>query len=254
MNQREYGRRGRIGLVTPQANPTAEPEISLLLPDGVSLLSARCTSRGEPEQRFLNYFRELDSTLGRFDALRFDALGFACTASSYLLKPGEEVTGCQQLTRQFGYPVLTAAMAIEAALKHLGATRIALACPYPQWLLERSAHWWRGRGFEVTQTFSAQADMEDTRAIYWLSVDPILKQLLETFPDSDADVIVITGTGMPGLRLVRELSAATGRPVLNSNLCLAWQCLQAAGIEPGNRSPEPGYPLLGGWHNALARL
>ena len=54
MNQREYGRRGRIGLVTPQANPTAEPEISLLLPDGVSLLSARCTSRGEPEQRFLN--------------------------------------------------------------------------------------------------------------------------------------------------------------------------------------------------------
>ena len=68
MHDRDYGRLGRIGLLTPQANPTAEPEMRLLLPAGVTLLTGRCTSAAaEPGERFLEYLRRLDRTLDGFD-------------------------------------------------------------------------------------------------------------------------------------------------------------------------------------------
>ena len=90
MYDRDYGRYGRIGLVTPQANPTAEPEIGLLLPAGVSLIATRCTSGGDPAQRFRDYLEQLPDTLLSFDTLPLDAACFACTASSYLVEPARE--------------------------------------------------------------------------------------------------------------------------------------------------------------------
>jgi maleate isomerase len=251
---RDYGRQARIGLVTPQANPTAEPEFGLLMPGGVTMLTARCTSQGEAEQRFRDYFEQLDHTLAAFDTLQLDAIGFACTASSYLIDPGAEKERVRVLAAERGCPVITAAFAIEKALRFLGAKTIALACPYPAWLFERAVRYWRERGFAIAHALSLSPDMGDTRAIYEVSGEQAAADLCEQMAAVEADAFVITGTGMPGLRPVVELQLATERPAMNSNLCLAWACLEAAGAPPGDRAPEPAYPLLGGWAQGLARL
>ena len=141
MNQlhtRDYGRLGRIGLVTPQANPTAEPELQMLLPAGVTLHTSRATSAAESRQRFIDYFEQLDRILATFDTLPLNAVGFACTASSYLVDPVHEQESLKKLENEFGYPVVTAAAALKRALDHLGAESIALACPYPDWLFQRA--------------------------------------------------------------------------------------------------------------------
>jgi len=254
MYDRDYGRLGRIGLVTPQANPTAEPEMQLLLPAGVSLLSARCTSKGEPRERFLNYLTRLDEPLASFDTLALDAVAFACTASSYLVDPGDEQRKISALQAQFGYPVVTAAGAIHQALQFLGAKSLAIACPYPEWLFEQAVAFWEGRGYRVLSAISIQADMEDTRAIYELSGAAAAEQIGRTFAGLNADVVLITGTGMPGLQAVVDIQRMTGKPALNSNLCLAWACLQAANIPGGERQPSREFPLLGGWADGIRKL
>ena len=53
---------------------------------------------------------------------------------------------------------------------------------------------------------------------------------------------------------VADLQAVTGKPALNSNLCLAWACLRAAEIPFNERSPTESYPLLGGWSEAVSSL
>ncbi len=254
MAERDYGRLGRIGVVTPQSNPTVEPEMSALLPERVSMLTTRCTSRSEPRQRFLEYFHNLDQTLQSFDGLELNALAFACTASSYLVSLEQERDAVLRLESKYGYPVVTAASAIAQSLKHLGARRIALACPYPAWLLAEAESYWTRREFEIAVAMSAQPDMQDTRAIYNLRGSDVTSRILEAVRDTNADAIVVTGTGMPGLQLVCDLQDATGRPAMNSNLCLAWACLRAAGIDPGERAPRPGFPLLGGWRERLDSL
>ena len=253
-NHRDYGRVARIGIATPQANPTVEPEIRLLLPAGVSMHTSRCCSQGEPRQRFYDYFANLAATLKSYDSLKLDALGFACTASSYLHGTEAENRHREKLENQFGYPIITAASAINDALNHLGAKRIALACPYPQWLFEIAVRYWQERGFEIVSAVTLQPKMNDTRAIYNLQVADASTDILKSFTDVDADAFVITGTGMPGLQVILDIQSSKRRPAINSNLCLAWKCLQAANAPLREHAPTVGLPLLGGWAEKLSTL
>jgi maleate isomerase len=254
MHQRDYGRFGRIGIVTPQANPTVEPEIQCLLPAGVSMLSTRCTSGAEARQRFTDYFERLGDTLRSFDTLKLDALGFACTASTYLVGKETEQGRCAELEARYGFPVITAAGALEQALEHLGAVRVAIACPYPQWLFDLAVDYWKRCGFNVVAATSARPQMGDTRAIYEVRGADATNRILNDIGSVEADVFMITGTGMPGLQAIVDLQTATGKPALNSNLALAWRCLKAAGAPLNERSPVVGFPWLGGWKDEISRL
>ena len=254
MHDRDYGALGRVAIVTPQANPTVEPEIGLLLPARVSMVVARCVSRGDPPQRLREYFERLGETLERFDTMPLDVAGFACTGSTYLVGHDSERRALDALSERRGYPVLSAAQAIDAALQELGARRIALACPYPEWLLDAAQRYWSGRGYEVASGGSVQPGSGDTRSIYALGAARAGEAIRAQFAPVEADVYLVTGTGMPGLRLIAQLAAERGRPALNSNLCLAWYCLRRAGIPLNERAAGDGFPLLGGWVDDLDRL
>lgn len=235
MQQTTYGALARIGIATPQANPTVEPELAQLWPAGVSMLVARLVSRGEPRQRLLDYFTRLDTTMQQFGGLQLDAFGFACTASSYLLEDGIEAAACQGLAETFGYPVITAAAALEQSLHAIGASRLAIASPYPEWIHELCMRHWQRRGFEVVAGTSASAQTRDTVNIYSLDPHQAAAHFVSQLQGVQADALLITGTGMPTLPLIPTLEAQLGLPVLSSNLCLARACLKAAGVN----SPEP---------------
>lgn len=253
-HDRDYGALGRIGIVTPQANPTVEPELGVLLPARVSMVVARSVSRGEPQQRLREYFEQLGATLERFETMPLDAVGFACTGSSYLAGYDTEQRALETLEDRVGYPVISAAQAIDAALQHLGAKRLALACPYPDWLLDAARGFWTQRGYELVTGGSVQPRSGDTRSIYALKGFEAGNVVREMFRGVEADVLLITGTGMPSLRLVSELTDEQQRPVLSSNLCLAWECLRRAGITANERASSERFPLLSGWREALDRL
>ena len=250
-----YGRRGTIGLATPQANPTAEIEIQALLPAGVAAATVRMVSTAtDPEARLRAYFTELPATLARFDTLPMQAVGLACTGSSYLLGHEAVEALTAELSNTRGHPVISAAAAIEAALTHLDARSIALVSPYPTWLLSAAEQYWTQRGYRLADRFSLDPDQADTRAIYALPPDEAAQRIRERWSTVEADAYLVTGTGLPTLRLIAEASRAMTAPVLSSNLCLAWAALRAAGIDPAELQAAPGLPLLAGWQSRLEAL
>jgi maleate isomerase len=171
-----------------------------------------------------------------------------------LLEEGEEARSCSALQDKFGYPIITAAAAVRMALHYLEAKRIALACPYPSWLLEHAVSFWRQQDFDIVASFSAQPQMDDTRAIYKLDGAQASQQMSAALQGVDCDVMVITGTGLPSLQAICDLQNQFGVPVINSNLALAWACLRVAKVPLDNRAPELGFPLLGGWQEQVKRL
>ena len=165
MRQPNYPRFGAIGVATPQANPTVEPEFQALAPDGVGVYVTRLTSQAKNSRlRLKNYLRQISRAAASFDTLPIGVLGFACTGSSYLLGRSEEARLVEAAGSPF--PVITATRAIESALADLGARKIALISPYPDWLTEASVDFWRDGGYDITAVSRIAGQRDDTRSVY----------------------------------------------------------------------------------------
>jgi maleate isomerase len=250
---REYGQLATLGIAVPQANPTVEPEMWSLIPSGVSMLTTRLQgSRTNSENRLVDYLTNLKISLEAFDTAPIDAVGFACTGTSYLLGPDEEMRRLSACANAFGYPILSSAQAIRAALKELGLRRIALFAPYPSWLIAASKNYWTRCGLEIVSTATVPLDTPDTRHVYQIRT-PVVVEAVARLEWDKADGIVLTGTGMPTLRAIPEIASRSGKPVLSSNLCLAWALLRSPSWSIPFQPPQPGEFLIGGWMEKLRR-
>jgi maleate isomerase len=235
----EYGARGRFGLLTPQANPTVEPEFRRLMPADTELYAGRLTSSGAGlRSRLVDYLDRLPELVAQYDTLRLAAVAFACTGSSYLLGAGRESERIRAASDVVGAPLETAAQAILAALAHLNAKRIVVVTPYPAWLRDAGVAYWQAAGLEVIGTADVPTEQAgdgkaDAHGIYELqSADAA--RVLERVDTRGADAILLSGTGMPTLPLLRRL-AGQQPPVISSNLCLAWRLHHyVAGARPGS--------------------
>lgn len=228
--QPDLGARGVVALLTPAENPTAEPELSVLLPPDVNLLTMRMHSP-EPSMkaRLQDYGRNLERWMTPFGDSPLDAVAFACTGTNYLLPA--EARPSRVLARPSGdCPLVAAATALESALLSLGACRIILVSPYPDDLTEIAVAYWRSRGFEIMQSLSTPAAIGG-HPIYSKTAASLLLALQDAFTFS-ADAIVAMGTGAPSLPALAVASLQTSTPILSSNLCTAWSVVATLKGEP----------------------
>ncbi|MGQ0385145.1 MAG: maleate cis-trans isomerase family protein [Gammaproteobacteria bacterium] len=240
--QRPYGTSGRVGIGTPQANPTVEAEFAILLPRTCTMHVTRMTSAAaDPMRRLVEYLERLGDCLAAFDALRPDVFGFACTGSSYLLGREAEDRIITQSAARLGYPVETAARAILWGLGRVAARRIALVVPYPEPVVEAALRYWAAAGIEVALVERVAIGGADTRGIYALGHDAAVRALARV-PLAGLDAVLVSGTGMPSLAALR--GAAAGTPVISSNSCLAARLLDLLGRDD---LLAPGSPEIRGW-------
>jgi maleate cis-trans isomerase len=233
----EYGSRGLIGVLTPQANTTVEPEFWALLPPGVAAVNARLTSGcATIEERLVDYFDRLEDFVDQFGNAPLGALAVACTGSSYLAGREREARLLERLTARLRLPVFTAATAVVDALHQLKARRIGLASPYPAALTEASIGYWRSQGFEVSAVQGAEMSGGSFHPIYSISAASA-GATLESLARTDVDAILMLGTGMPTLAPILARANQGGPPVLSCMLALAWRGVSAVDAQYTDLAP-----------------
>lgn len=223
----EYAPRGLLGVLTPQANTTVEPEFAALLPPGIAMANARMVS-AKPTivARLLDYFAALDGWAGQFANAPVGAIAFACTGASYYAGVAEEAVAVARVSAARGVPFVTAGHAVRDGLHVLGARRIGLVSPYPQDLTEAAVAYWRALGFEVARVSGSELKDGVFHPIYAMTAEGAHQALLALDP-TGLDAIAMLGTGMPTLEPIRRTPFHGGVPVISCMLALAWRSVCA---------------------------
>lgn len=224
----EYASRGLIGILTPQANTTVEPEMAVMLPPGVAMIAARMFSpHAELEKRLVDYVAHLDDAIAHFANAPLDTIGLATTGTSYMIGAAREAEIVQRISQRRGAPFVTTGLAVVTALRTLGAQTIGLVSPYPASLTEKACAYWQEQGFALGGMVQLGIKSGTFHPIYTLSASECEAGLLQ-LADAALDAVVLLGTGMPTLGSILRHPRAGNAIVLSSMLCLGWATIDAA--------------------------
>jgi maleate cis-trans isomerase len=236
----EYASRGLVGMLTPQANTTVEPEFNILWPRGVAMINARLMSgKASMTARLVDYFDNYDASLKQFANAPVGVVAAACTGASYLAGREREAAVARDIADRHEHPFITAALAVVDALTVMKAKRLGLVSPYPDDLNKASVAYWQSHGFEVADVALVFNEGSAFHPIYSLGGSSA-SEALQTLEDKPLDAIVMLGTGMPTLRPIAEAIGWSGPPAISCNLCLAWRAVEALdGHAPSRAALEP---------------
>jgi maleate isomerase len=149
----------------------------------------------------------------------------AHTATSYTLGQQREAELVAQMEAFSGARFITAFGSVLAALSHLGARRIAYATPYSAEMTSRGRQHIEACGLEVVSS----DHLSNVRNIYEETSERAYA-IARQVDHPDADVIFLSGVGMPTLDALKPLEEDTGKPVISAASAMMWHALRTAGV------------------------
>lgn len=229
----EDDRATQIGLIVLQADETIEQDMRRLLPDEAELLVSRVPSG---ETLTTETIRAMEEHLTAAAALlprgaRLSAMGFACTSGAAEIGAARvaELVRAGVGTTHVSDPVT----ALVAALDHLDLKRIALVSPYVASVSQQLRKVLSEAGIAVTRFASFEEASEEN--VVRISNPSVVSAALEIGRSDDVDAVFLSCTNLRTLDAIPRIEAGLGKPVLSSNLVLAWHLCRLIGHAPGER-------------------
>lgn len=231
-------RHGAIGLVALATDHVCELDLRQIIPqDHLPLYVSRIAFAPEITVETLGAMR--DGITGAAALIlaggRLDVIAYGCTSGTMVI--GEDEVFARLRAARPGIACTTPPTAALAALKTLGASRIAVLTPYIEAVNRRVHRYFTERGLDIAAfgAFNKESDAE-VAAIAPASIVAAARAL--DAPDIEA--IFLSCTGMRGLAVVEELETVLGKPVITSNQAMAWHALRLAGHD----APIAGFGRL----------
>ena len=219
-----------LGLIVLQSDRTIEDDFRRLIAPEASLLVSRVPSAPDVSRETLAAMEdELPQAAALFpQGHSFDAVGYGCTS-------GTSVIGAQRIadlvrsgcdTRHVSEPV----SALVAACADLGLSRLAFLSPYVEAVSDTLRGVLATSGIE-TPVFGS-FDEASEAAVAEISTQDIIDRAVPLARDDNVSAIFLSCKNLKTLDALSPIAAATGKPVLSSNLVLAWHLARLCGLKP----------------------
>jgi maleate isomerase len=215
-----------FGLIALDCDQTVERDFINMKPDEVSFYTTRVLYA---EENTLENLKTMGARLGDAASLILPGVKLACIAygcTSATVAIGYEEVASQINQSQPGVPVVTPMTAAFKAFAHLQVSKISLLTPYRQDVSDLMAEYMIDHGFSVLNSQSFL--LPNSSDLQRLSTDSIMAGAKETCHE-DADALFLSCTGIRALDVIEQLEDEFQKPVLTSNQCMFWECLQHCG-------------------------
>jgi len=225
----------QVGLIVLQADETLEVDLRRLMPPDLEYLVSRIPSGDDVTPETL---AAMEGDLARAAGLlpagaRFAALAYCCTSGTAQIGAGRvaDLLAAAAHTAAVTDPVT----ALIAACRHLGVARLTLLSPYMPIVSDRLCATLAKAGIDVP-AFGTFDVAQEARVV---RIDgPSISRAAQTLAaQAPTDALFLSCTNLRTLDVIPELERELGRPVLSSNLVLAWHMMRLAG-----GAPPPGAP------------
>lgn len=222
------GAKATLGLIVLPADETLENELRAILPrDGVALYHSRIAMPPEVTPETLAAMEQaLPAAVSMLPDIPFDVIGYGCTSGATVIGP-EGVARAVQSVRP-GAQVADPVSATMAAARHLGASRISFVTPYVESVSAAMRALLKASGFGIAG-FGSFMEGND-RVVARIAPDAVLAAIETVAAMAPSDAVFVSCTNLRVASIAEEAERRIGRPVISSNLALAWQMMRAAGL------------------------
>lgn len=223
------GSRLRVGLIVLASDSTVEHEWRMIMGprEGVAVYHSRIPFHPTVTAETLKQMEEhLETSASLFlPEIPFDVIAYGCTSASVIIGPEavrERVRAVRpevEVTNPFSGAL--------AALAALDARRIAVITPYSRDINEAMHARFEAAGLRVPVmgSFNRFNDNEAAR----IAPESIEDAAISMGARDDVDAVFVSCTSLRVADIAARAEARIGKPVLSSNLCMAWHTLRIGG-------------------------
>lgn len=217
--------RATLGVIVLQTEETLEAEFRRVLPADISLMHSRIPSAPEVTPETLAQMERALPEAARLlpQSAKPDVIAYACTSGATVI--GRDNVAAAIHRYHPNVATTDPMTAVIAALRALGARRIGLLTPYLPSVSARMQTLLEDEGFEIAAF--ASYEQEEEAIVSRISEASTLNAIAAMPP---VDAIFASCTNLRTFGIIDAAEAATGAPVISSNLALVWHMLRLAGV------------------------
>jgi maleate isomerase len=249
MTQKDnWGWQARIGMFIVGSEAVPEAEWWAMMPPHVSVHAARVTARApwaawREDRSGVDLAEDVVRGARQFATMQLNAVVIGHSSSSIMGGSGWDEAVIDSLSEILGpnVAVTTNGLDCAAGLAASGVKRPFIV--FPAWFGEKTVaaglHYFTERGlapaghlrFDPGRNWRdvAPSDMYPQGLGFAQEIEPLYNQIRTTCP-TDADGVLIAGTGFRCVAIIDALERDLKRPVVTANQVSLWRCLRMAGI------------------------
>jgi maleate isomerase len=223
------GRRARLGLVVLESDHTLEAEFRMLDVEGVVHYVSRIANDATITPDSLTAMEERLPVAAALlpVELQLDAIGYGCTSAATLI--GEHGVREALTSAHPGVPCSNPISAAAAAFEALGVRRISLLMPYTADVTNRIVEHFESLGFEVMAVSSFLEP--DDHVVARITEEVVAAGAASVGEVAGCEAVFVSCTSLRTFGVVSTIENRLDKPVVSSNLALAWHLLRLAGID-----------------------
>jgi maleate isomerase len=227
----------RIGLLAPSSSTTQEYEYARILPDDITLHTARLVLRTVDPNATISIVEEIEQESRKLGDADVDVIVLAATAPSSRKGIGYDRELIGRIEAASGKRATTASTGLIQALDVLGARRIVIAAPWSDEVNRIAASFIEASGVQVL----AHRALGHVANLDIGLLDPATAFELGCAVDHpDADAVMLACGNWRTLGIVDRLEATLGKPVVTTNQVTLWAALRMI----GHAAAVPGWGRL----------